>query len=373
MTALTVWRILCAVGFAMIKQLFTSMLAATLMGSGSTLAGTGVRYGSGNPPYIVYGSFDDKGLAAGGSVLIYEEENSLYTQIEKAYGGYCSGMDGEIITDGNTVVMTGGNAGKIVGGCAEMSDLSRVCHNKVIVAGGTVETIYGGIAQGSKYKGIVQGNEIVVTGGSIGTIYAASLGAPEDTRCAENSVSLMGKGASYSFESQVFDGGAISIEKVALLEESASHVSDNALNITGTDIQIGKVSGHFQQLNFHLLEGQLSSTDPMVTITGDIFDIVPDMKLSFDAVEGMTWKPGDSITLIEAQKGLSIAMWAIEYNIYQNGNPEKILATAQLDFEQGQGTTRFLKLVITSAIPEPTTGTLSLLALAALAARRRRK
>lgn len=357
----------------MIKQLFTSMLAATLMGSGSTLAGTGVRYGSGNPPSIVYGSLGVENRASDGLVLIFEDENSLYTQIEQAYGGYCRGMDGEIITNRNTVVMTGGDAGKIVGGCAEMSDLSRVSHNRVIVAGGTVETIYGGIAQDSKYKGVVQGNEIVVTGGSIGTIYAASLGAPLDTRCEENSVSLMGKGASYSFESQVFDGGAISIEEVALLEESASHVSDNALNITGTDIQIGKVSGHFQQLNFHLLEGQLSSTDPMVTITGDIFDIFSDMKLSFDAVEGMTWKPGDSITLVEAQKGLSIAMWAIEYNIYQNGNPEKILATAQLDFEPGQGTTEFMKLVITSAIPEPTTGTLSLLALAALAARRRRK
>lgn len=88
------------------------MLAATLMGSGSTLAGTGVRYGSGTPPYIVYGSFDGKGLAAGGSVLIYEDENSQDTQIEKAYGGYCSGMDGKIITDGNTVVMTGGECRK---------------------------------------------------------------------------------------------------------------------------------------------------------------------------------------------------------------------------------------------------------------------
>ena len=356
----------------MIKQLFTSMLAATLMGSGSTFAGTGVHYESGNPPSIVYGSLGGKNRASDGLVLIFEDESSQYTQIEQAYGGYCSGIYEEIKTFGNTVVMTGGNAGKIVGGCAEWSDSTWAYHNRVIVAGGTVETIYGGIAQGSDFSGIVQGNEIVVSGGLIGTIYAASLIASEDAWCERNSVSLMGKGASYSFESQVFDG--ISIEEVALLEGSASHVSDNALNITGTDIQIGKVSGHFQQLNFHLLEGQLSSTDPMVTITGDdFFDIGPDMELAFDAVGKMTWKPGDSITLVEAQNGLALAKRGIEYNIYQNGNPEKILATAQLELEQGQGTTQFLKLVITSAIPEPTTGTLSLLALAGLAARRRRK
>lgn len=356
----------------MIKQLFTSMLAATLMGSGSTFAGTGVQYGSGNPPSIVYGSLGGKNRASDGLVLIFEDENSPYTQIEQAYGGYCSGIYEEIITDGNTVVMTGGNAGKIAGGCADTSDRTWAYHNRVIVAGGTVETIYGGIAQGSDFSGIVQDNEIVVTGGSIGTIYAASLIASKDAWCERNSVSLMGKGASYSFGSQVFDG--ISIEEVALLEGSASHVSDNALNITGTDIQIGKVSGNFQQLNFHLLEGQLSSSAPMVTITGDdFFDIGPDMELSFDAVGKMTWKPGDSITLVEAQNGLALAKRGIEYNIYQNGNPEKILATAQLELEQGQGTTQFLKLVITSAIPEPTTGTLSLLALAGLAARRRRK
>lgn len=112
MTSPTDRRILRAVSFAMIKQLFTSMLAATLMGSGSTLAGTGVDYGSGNPPSIVYGSLGGKNLASGGLVLIYEDENSTYTQIEQAYGGYCSGIYEEIITDGNTVIMTGGECRK---------------------------------------------------------------------------------------------------------------------------------------------------------------------------------------------------------------------------------------------------------------------
>ena len=64
-----------------------------------------------------------------------------------------------------------------------------------------------------------------------------------------------------------------------------------------------------------------------------------------------------------------------EYNIYQYGDPSKdapiLEARAQLVLEQGQGNTQFLKLLVPKT-PEPTTGTLSLLALAALAARRRK-
>lgn len=97
---------------------------------------------------------------------------------------------------------------------------------------------------------------------------------------------------------------------------------------------------------------------------------------SFDAVEGMEWEPGDSVTLVEAQKGMSIAqeVLAKEYNIYQNGDPQKtVMATAKLAIEQGQGDTQYLKLTVQGSVPEPTTGTLSLLALAGLAARRRKK
>ena len=77
---------------------------------------------------------------------------------------------------------------------------------------------------------------------------------------------------------------------------------------------------------------------------------------------------------MEAQKGMLIDDYLLtkEYDIYRNDNPDILMATAKLVLEQGQGTTRFLKLVVPGNVPEPATGSLALLALCALAARRRR-
>ena len=103
------------------------------------------------------------------------------------------------------------------------------------------------------------------------------------------------------------------------------------------------------------------------------FALTGDFEFSFDAVESMNWKPGDSVTLVSAQSIFALHPEELdkEYNIYQYGDPEKINAIATGKLELNQDKT-LLKLVVTSTIPEPATGTLSLLALAGLCIRRRK-
>lgn len=113
----------------------------------------------------------------------------------------------------------------------------------------------------------------------------------------------------------------------------------------------------------------------MVTLTETLtFVLTSDFEFSFDAVESMDWKPGDSVTLVGAQTIFALLPEELdkEYNIYQYGDPEKInpIATGKMELNQEK---TMLKLVVTSVIPEPSTGTLSLLSLAGLCARRRRK
>ena len=107
----------------------------------------------------------------------------------------------------------------------------------------------------------------------------------------------------------------------------------------------------------------------MVTL-GDTLNLSRDLTLSFDALDSMEWKPGDSVTLVSDALGITIdeSLLNKEYNIYSHGHPETIVGTGKIELEQSN---TVLKLTV-QGVPEPATGTLGLLALAALAARRRK-
>ncbi len=366
------------------KTLFILFVTAALLGGGSAFAGTAVE-GYDEPyselPNKVYGKYAEEVAANLGFLRIKEDESSPYSELGEVIGGYikCGVID--VQASMNTIVMTSGAARTVCGGKVQGEGGNYlVQYNTVIMAGGEVGEIYGGSASGGVH--LIGENNVVVTGGSVGAIWGAHATFAHKSTISGNAVSLVGEGAQYTHDEgqdvqTVYEGGKIQVGTVsaASVEGEVDDVG-NSLNISGTGIQVGKVGADFLRLNFHMVAAQLTGAAPMLTVTeADAFTLTTRMILSFDAVEGMEWKPGTSVTLVEAQKGMVIDEYLLtqEYDIYQNGTPQKtVMATANLVLEQGQGTTQFLKLVVPGSVPEPGTGTLGLLALAALAARRRR-
>ena len=377
--------------------LFISTLTVALLGSGSANAGTGYIATPGSdmsdPPSSVYGAYSNESAVSEGALQIYADDSpGLPEVISRAYGGY-AGLKGSSVecctvvmsggtieslyggfsNDGsannNIVIVSGGNVSSVNGGRASLGGASAAVAsgNKVIVTGGSVDELYGGRAN----TGTATGNIVYVTGGSCGIVYGGSAGLIGTNQ--NNQVHLVGAGASVTVDDVKYAGHQLQVSRVAAGKVLGAPNS-NSIDIYGTEI-IAASLNDFGCLNFHMVAAQLTGVSPMVTITeSDGFSLTENLALSFDALENMEWEPGDSVTLVEAQNGMSIAseVLAKEYNIYQNGDPEKILATARLVLEDSQNSTQLLKLTV-QGVPEPATGTLSLLALAALAARRRKK
>lgn len=383
------------------------MLTAALLG-GHAFAGTNAKNYNGEHsflPHYVYGAYSSTSQAASeGNLLIYEDEEYGFDVIENAYGGF-----GETATENravmvggvvmtlygghssngkcifNNVNVTGGQVERLYGGYSS-NDISN--YNKVVVSGGKVEKIYGAYST----KGKIIDNIVVVSGGQVDEIYGGYgyqsaqnkvvlaggnyqniYGGFGENGAYGNEVHLVGKGFSGAVGGIDVTGAAIQVDVLAADSSDAGPSESGHIEIYGNEIKVGSLEG-FESLGFHIVGNQLTSTAPMLSVTEYNGINLHGTALSFDAVEGMTWKPGDSVTLVNAEQPINIDQDLLdkEYNIYQYGDPEKILPVATGKLELSQNST-ILKLVVNSSIPEPTTGTLSLLALAALAARRRRK
>ncbi len=370
------------------KTLFTAMLIVALLG-GNAYANTGYIASPDEiqtlAPEAVFGTYT-QGDASGGSVLVFESAESRHEKLQTVSGGI---SDAGTAT-GNTVTMTGGIAGDLCGGIAFGG---KVASNAVTMCGGFVTNLLGGVSSSGEasnnlvvYTGTASckesimgghsnqnasdNNVVVLSGGSkCGYVY----GGYGRNSVSNNRVHLVGDGFQGIVENVEVNGSAIAVDHViAGYCEKQGTVADNAIHLYGAGIKVGSWEG-FQSLNFHLENGPLTSTKPMVTLT-ETFVLTGDFEFTFDAVESMDWKPGDSVTLVGAQTIFALHPEELdkEYNIYQYGDPEKINAIATGKIELNQDKT-MLKLVVTSVIPEPSTGTLSLLSLAGLCARRRRK
>ena len=370
------------------KTLFAATLIATLMGSAHANTDYIASPDDIQPaaPWAVYG-IHTQGDASGGSVVVFESSESSYEKIESVAGG----MSEEGTATGNTVTMTGGTVGDLFGGSA----LDMVSNNAVTMSGGAVTNLLGGVSSfreasnnlvvytgsasceeaikgGHSSQNASDNNAVILSGGNkCGYVY----GGYGRNSVSNNRVHLVGEGFQGIVENVEVNGSAIAVDHViAGYCEKKGTVADNAIHLYGTGIEVGSWE-RFQSLNFHLGNSLLTSTSPMVALVeNSTFALTGDFEFSFDAVESMNWKPGDSVTLVSAQFIFALHPEELdkEYNIYQYGDPEKInaIATGRLELNQDK---TLLKLVVTSTIPEPATGTLSLLALAALAARRRKK
>ena len=270
----------------------------------------------------------------------------------------------------NIVAISGGSVGGEV--VAGESSLGRANSNSVFISGGQLVDVYG--ARGNS----TQQNLVVVSGGKVtGTLAGAETTGTTKT-AMNNGVHLVGQGATITLDEKSTNivGHTMELGDVYGAKSANPDASSgNSVDVYGSGITANSLQG-MQELNFHMLAAIENTDTPMIKLTSEDSKFAlafgPELELNFDAMDAMTWRPGDSVTLVSSALGISVdpMVLAQEYNIYQYGDPEQtVIGTAKLELHQ-EG--HILKLVVPGSVPEPTTGTLSLLALAALAARRRK-
>ena len=328
------------------------------------------------------------GIAQGNSVVMTGGEMSGQIAGGYAYGnGYVNNNTVDIggdsravqvyggitqngLADGNTVTLSGGNISRdLVGGYSLNGDVGG---NTAIVTGGSVENVCGAAFLNSRE---IKGNKVLITGGNVGTARAYSQHSTQ-VKFVDNVIIMSGGTAgSLQLAERIhlagagFDGTIEGVEHIVGQPLECGTVgSCDSIDIYGAQISGTGLTARVA-LNFHLMNGLLTEAAPMVAL-GDTLNLSRDLTLSFDALDSMEWKPGDSVTLVSDALSITIdeSLLNKEYNIYSHGHPETIVGTGKIELEQNN---TVLKLTV-QGVPEPATGTLSLLALAALAARRRK-
>lgn len=257
----------------------------------------------------------------------------------------------------------------------------NVTNNSLVMKGGAVNRLWGAATYAR--VSVADGNSVVMTGGTV--FDSVVSGYSEYNRASQNAVYLVGKGGKATIRGVEYTGSDAGIQIKGEVQVGAGASStSNALDIYGTDISIGSINTAYTQiLNFHIADARLTSEyAPMITLTNAPLDLTgfliptdddptPTHALTFDALGSMEYKPGTSVTLVSDALGIKIdeSLLNKEYNIYSHGHPETIVGTGKIELEQNN---TILKLTV-QGVPEPTSGTLSLLALAGLCMRKHRK
>ena len=309
-----------------------------------------------NPEDVfVCGGVSNAGQVTNNSVAINGSSTRVGCDV---FGGY-SETAGTAVNQ-NYITVTGGTIdAALYGGCSA----TKANKNGVLVTGGQMVDVYG--ARGN----YAQQNVVIVAGGKV----TGTLAGAEAKTTKDNGVYLIGEGATVALPgtSGNIEGNAMELGDV--FGSIASKSSGNSVDVYGSGITANSLQG-MQVLNFHMLAAIENTDTPMVTLTSEYtqLDLGSELLLNFDAMDDMTWQPGDSVTLVSSALDIKVdsSLLEKEYNIYRYGDPDQIpVGTAKLELHQ-EG--HILKLVVPGSVPEPTTGALGLLALAALAARRRK-
>lgn len=320
-----------------------------------------------------YGAYSETESAEYASVTIREAASETTDTDYYIWGGYTEGEESN--ANHNTVTMIGGQVHDIIVGDSSWT-WGDANYNTLVVTGGIADhDVYVGQSGANSI-----GNVAIVTGGSLNHLAVGS-SYDEGSTVNSNQLHLVGAGAE-----EVLIGGVtyghtdgISLGDVAVAEYEPWEVAvdNNSVDIYGTGIEATRLAD-FDHINFHMVAGNAA---PMISLDefaplGDDVWATKELVITFDALDEMTWKEGDSVTLVNAAErigNIDKSLLEKTYNIYQYGDPEKTdataIATGQLVLEQDG---KVLKLVVNSTVPEPTTGTLSLLALAGLCIRRRK-
>ena len=326
--------------------LWITLLAAALVGGQAFAEVTGTTIEEWEHEELMmlyYGKFATDESVSGGDVIIKADPEGVAPVVAGVWGGYAG--TGSAI--GNTVTMTGGKVALIIGGESFLGGDSS--NNEVIVTGGTiVDSLTGGASP----MGIVSNNRVHLVGKGVSDVSIAN---------AQGSISK------YSYSGG--DDG-ITIGKLRVYwPEDANAGEGNSLDIYGTGISVESITS-MQILTFNITDGQitnpasesaisLTSTDSALNLTG--------VELQVNDIDVQEWTPGTTVTLVQAETAIEGLESGSMVNIKREN---QVVALGQLLLDNENKT---LSLTVQGSVPEPTTGTLSLLALAGLASRRRRR
>lgn len=286
------------------------------------------------------------------------------TIASSVYGG---GKDGTINGD-TQVVLTGGTVmGNVYGGGSG----GTINGNSSVTIDGNLAAIYGNTISGGGTGGTISGNSTVNIINASASDYEGTIdkftgtisgGAKADATAASPS-------GVYGTRTLAFDNSKLQ----GTAFDTATIADFDAITLSNSAITLSSLGG----------ATELTLQDSTLNITGDADSLESlsmdiDSGLMIDSISGTSDKDffitltGTDIDLDR----LSIALTGVDYS---NGTvldhvyilAEGITYNAEIAWRDQQSPIR--NLVVGAAVPEPTTATLSLLALAALAARRRRK
>ena len=289
------------------------------------------------------------------------------------YGGW-----GSTGASNNTVTMQGGSvSGTISGGNGGTAGDSY--NNTVVMTGGSAQTLHGGNS-GNNYT--ASGNVVIVTGGSISSILSAGYAG---VGTHNNKMHLVGNGASnvniadaqgvISTSGYTGDVAGISLYYVFGGYASQGTSTGNSIDIYGTGIRISGMLSRMQILTFNITDGQMTGQNAEAALSLTSANAkealnLADVGVQIKNLDVQEWTPGASITLVQSAQAIQGLEDGKMVDI-TNATGAKV-AQGKLQLVNGLDGTHLLNLTVQGNVPEPTTGTLSLLALAALAARRRK-
>lgn len=249
-----------------------------------------------------------------------------------------------------------------------VADSVNVGENAHLVVDGQLD-IATGEGKSAKVYGTVSGTgTITVTSGVLenhGTISTASSQATfaegDISTLADSEVLLItiagGEFVNYGTtdSSILVDGGTLTLDEGVLADVTLNSgtIVVNSDSTTGTLTLNGGTIIFEENAKLTLVEGA------ELNLTNTVIEVL----VSEETLAGLKDGSSDQVTLFETND-VTTAMKGITVNFTDGTND----LTAKVD-----GTADGTGVVITTTVPEPTTATLSLLALAALAARRRRK
>ena len=357
------------------KSLFVMMITAALMG-GQVFATDpiptsveGYAYTSSVGSFnFYYGAYKDDGSeASGGNVSVSASETGSDNSRSLVYGGY-STQGG---ASDNIVTMTGGQVMSLYGGQGK----TTVSGNTVIMTGGKVTDLFGG--SGGTTSSVVTGNVAIVAGNCEITDAVYGGDNPMAQGDSGNKIYLVGKGATATIadaqgNTDTYEGGAITLNRI--YGSSSGKPINNSLDIYGTGITAtGGIDG-VQILNFHIAGALAEADEPMYSRPGSgatVFLTNTNLGFYSDDVQDWSAFDGKSITLVSVGHsviGVEGSLGEVEIK----GADGATVATATLALENDGKILVMSNIKGTAPIPEPTTGTLGLLALAGLCIRRRK-
>lgn len=381
----------------MLTMLATALLGGQVFAADPT--GTGIDGTTEISETNYYGKHTtDSSTATGGNVTVKEETTGEVPASAVVYGGCADKAD----VSNNTVTMQGGTVQTIYGGhgytgasnnkvTMQGGTVSNFIYggnggtagnsynNTVIMTGGSVRMLYGGTS-GMNYT--VSGNVVIVTGGSITTALCA--GNSTKSVAQNNKVHLVGKGASNvniadaQGNSVAYNGSDVGIKLNNVFggTTTSGTSTGNSIDIYGTGIEISGMFAYMQVLTFNITNEAVTALAPEVAVTltsqssGMALNLTG-VDLQVKDLDVKEWTPDKTITLVQSELEIKGASEELKVgkavNIMKDG---KAVALGKLVLSDDNKT---LSLIVQGNVPEPATSSLSLLALAALAVRRRRK